>query len=180
MRSGLVTYSIAITLLFISGLGWEGYRSWRVHPAPKPPSPDVVLIPVNRDDRRGVALMDTKANQMIRGEWYVNRQDKPDVIAFFFEGKDVLEMHLVGGESPARMVHFYDNQGRNKTTWIDHVGQGQFTERLTYEEGVSHEEVWYHGRWSATENRNGVRGLVEAGRWVPLVFRNGAWVAPSP
>jgi hypothetical protein len=163
MKSGLLTYSVAITLLFISALGWEGYRSWHVHVASKPPSPDIVLVPVNRDNMRGVALMDTKANQMIRAEWYVKRQDKPDVIAFFFEGKDVLEMHLLGGESPARMVHFYDNGGKNKITWIDHEGEGQFTERLTYEAGVSREEVWYHDRWCATENRDGARGIVEAG-----------------
>jgi hypothetical protein len=171
----LPTYAALVTVLLLLDVFLRGSPK---RPGTKPTgtaSERILLIPVRTNGMHGTALMDTAKNQMIRVEWFLNREDKPDAISYCFEGKDLFELHLGTNGPPGRAVNYYDADGNKALTLLDHLGLGQFTERITYPAGEEKLEIWVENAWRKFESRGGVRGVMLERQWCALSLTNGVW-----
>ncbi len=170
----LTAYAVLVTVLLVLDIGRQIWRHRRL-PSEAPP---FNLIHVYTNGTWATGIIDTRTRQPVRIEWSLKKDGKTDCISYFFEGKSILELHLFPGRPPGRWETFYDRAGNEKIVWIDHLGTGQFSERILCDSGTV--EVWYQDRWQSTDLRNKVRGIVLDGKWCPLILTNGLWSIERP
>ncbi len=128
----------------------------------------------------GLMIIDKRTGDPIWARWDLDGDAKPDTFSYFFQGKDVMDIHVRAGMLPRREVIFYDENNRAKISWIDRSGQGLFTERVFYGPDTPRLEVWYKEGWRGTTKRGSHRGIELDGVWFPLQITNGEWTVAPP
>jgi hypothetical protein len=101
---------------------------------------------------------------------------------FFFEGKDVFDIHTKEGQHPKFGVYFR-GPGKSATWWMDDEGSGSFTDRIYYNTNGNFykREIWYNQAWHTVERRDKKNGIVVNGQWHQLGFdTNRLWTIEAP
>jgi hypothetical protein len=174
MNKSILTYALVVTALLFADIGWRVSKRRNSAVAPKN-NAEFLVVPVNSNDMKAVGLVNARTHEMVRTEWFIHNDTKADVVTYFFENRNVLELHVLDNGSVSRVVHFYDSAGELKSTWIDPTGKGQFSERISQESGLSRDELWFDDKWSPMEKRNDIRGVIVGSNWVAVRFKDGAW-----
>jgi hypothetical protein len=109
-------------------------------------------------------------------EWDFNHDAKPDVITYFFQGKDTFHITFFTNHPPSYSVYLR-GAAKSLTWWIARRGVG-FDERIFYDTNgnFSKRQICYNDTWQTVDRRDGTNGIVIDGQWRRLAFdTNGMW-----
>jgi hypothetical protein len=142
-------------------------------------SDEFAITNVHTNDGDGILIVDKKTGQPLWGKWDFGFGGKPDAVSFFFEGRNLMNVHLRSDERPRIDVTFFGPDGKVRAIWADRGGDGGFTERTQYGRGEPRKQVWFDEAWYNVQYRtNGGRsqaGILVGEQWHHLKFTNGTW-----
>jgi hypothetical protein len=177
----LWAYAIVITLLLLMDVGW---RAWTRSGDKEGLHKLFRVVAVHTNDVEGpvdgIAIVDAKTKQPVMTKLSSGSNVQPEMINYFFQGKNVMDLALMTNGPARRGVTFYDTNGNIKVWWVDRGGRGLFTDRIFYGEGKPRLEFCYNDTWYPAVEQDGKRGIVLDGQWRRLKLTNGVWIILPP
>jgi hypothetical protein len=137
---------------------------------------------VRTNGSEGVVIVDRASRRPVWSDFLLpdkQAQATNEMVSFWFDGRDVMDINLGPGRPPRRGVMFYDTDGKMKTMWADRGGNGTFDERVFYGD-QAREEVWFNDSWHTVIRRDGKRGAILNGKWCEIGRVSGVWSLLQP
>jgi hypothetical protein len=136
------------------------------------------VMDVQTNGTRGVVIVDKQTDKPLWAAWNIENSGKPDSIAYYYEGNNIMSIFTEHGQPLGMNVFFYGENGVVKAVWQNRGTNADFTERTRYDVPHPRKEIWFDESWHVLEHRtnNGSiqGGIVFNGKWQRVTFTNGA------
>ena len=98
-------------------------------------------------------------------------------IDHYEDGRPIYLTVYVTNGPPRRVVQYYGDDDREVLEVSDLSGKGLFNTRINYTNNPPAMQILMNNSWETAEkkDKDGGRGIVVNGAWIPLKRTNGVW-----
>ncbi|HEY3932201.1 MAG TPA: hypothetical protein VGM58_07510 [Verrucomicrobiae bacterium] len=175
MKAATKILLVVVGLLFLIDIGWRVWV-WHHYAAGREVLKNFKVEYLHTNDWSGIGIFDAKSDQPIWTKFDIGHDSNSIMESYYFRGKDTFDVTVTSNRPPKYGV-FFRGSGKSVTWWLDDVGSGLFTDRISYNTNGNFykREIWYKEAWHLVDRRNETNGIVINGKWFQLGRDTNGW-----